>query len=83
MYANTTPRIYSWLGISSGLRGVGYNCAVGKNSTQAEIYIDRGKKPLKKTNRFMRHSKKIKIKLRKHLAKIFNGNHCLKVGHAE
>ena len=43
MYANTTPRIYSWLGISSGLRGVGYNCAVGKNSTQAEIYIDRGK----------------------------------------
>ena len=43
MYGTTTPRIYSWLGISSGLRGVGYNCAVNKNSAQAEVYIDRGK----------------------------------------
>ena len=43
MYSNITPRIYSWLGVSTGLRGVGYNCAVGKSSAQAEIYIDRGK----------------------------------------
>ena len=43
MYGNITPRIYSWLGVSTGLRGVGYNCAVGKSSAQAEIYIDRGK----------------------------------------
>lgn len=43
MYNNISPRVYAWLGTSTGLRGVGYNCAVLKNSAQAEIYIDRGK----------------------------------------
>ena len=43
MYNNISPRIYAWLGTSTGLRGVGYNCAVTKNTAQAEIYIDRGK----------------------------------------
>ena len=43
MYNNISPRVYAWLGTSTGLRGVGYNCAVTKNSAQAEIYIDRGK----------------------------------------
>ena len=43
MYNNISPRIYAWLGTSSGLRGVNYNCAVNKGTAQAEVYIDRGK----------------------------------------
>ena len=46
MFNNISPRIYAWLGTSSGLRGVGYNCAVHKGTTQAEVYIDRGKDSL-------------------------------------
>ena len=43
MFNNISPRIYAWLGTSSGLRGVNYNCAVNKGTAQAEVYIDRGK----------------------------------------
>lgn len=43
MFSNISPRVYSWIGTSTGLRGVGYNCSVTKHAAQAEIYIDRGK----------------------------------------
>ena len=43
MFNSISPRIYAWLGTSSGLRGVNYNCVVHKSSAQSEIYIDRGK----------------------------------------
>jgi len=50
MYDSISPRSYSWLGTSSGLRGVNYNCAALKGSVQAEIYIDRGKESLNENN---------------------------------
>ena len=43
MFANISPGKYSWLGTSSGVRGINFNCAVQKSKAQCEIYIDRGK----------------------------------------
>lgn len=43
LFSNISPNKYSWIGTSSGMRGIGYNIAVRKASAQAEIYIDRGK----------------------------------------
>ena len=43
MLKSISPSKYAWLGTSSGLRGVNFNCVVKKGSAQAEIYIDRGK----------------------------------------
>ena len=43
LYANISPGKYSWIGTSSGLRGLSYNCSVGKSTAQVELYIDRGK----------------------------------------
>jgi len=60
MYATITPRIGSWLGTSSGLRGVGYNCAVNKNSAQAEVYIDRGKDMTEENNQIFAYLEKHK-----------------------
>lgn len=44
LFLNKSPSIYGWIGIGSGVRGVGYNFAVSKNYGRAEIYIDRGEK---------------------------------------
>ena len=43
LYSNISPSKYSWLGTSSGVRGININCAVLKSKAQCEIYIDRGK----------------------------------------
>lgn len=43
MFNNISPRIYAYLGTSSGLRGVNYNCVVNKGVAASEVYIDRGK----------------------------------------
>jgi hypothetical protein len=43
LFSNISPGKYSWLGTSSGMRGINYNVAVGKARAQAEVYIDRGK----------------------------------------
>jgi hypothetical protein len=43
-HANRTPGIYSWIGASSGIRGLGFNLAVFQQSSQAELYIDRGER---------------------------------------
>jgi hypothetical protein len=42
LHRHITPGRYSWIGLSSGLRGVNFNYAVRQNDCQAEVYIDRG-----------------------------------------
>ena len=42
-HGHITPGIYSWIGTSAGVRGIGLNLSVRKQDCQAEIYIDRGK----------------------------------------
>lgn len=43
LHAHITPGQYSWIGASSGIRGLGFNYAVTKTDCGAELYIDRGK----------------------------------------
>jgi hypothetical protein len=43
LHAHITPGMYSWLGTSSGVRGLGFNYTVLKKTCGAELYIDRGK----------------------------------------
>jgi len=38
-----TPGEHSWLGTSSGIRGLNLNYVVTQDETSAELYIDRGK----------------------------------------
>ena len=43
LHAHITPGIYSWIGTSSGIRGLGLVYSVGQDQSNAELYIDRGK----------------------------------------
>lgn len=43
LHAHITPGEYSWIGTSAGVRGLGFNYAVGQDECSAELYIDRGK----------------------------------------
>lgn len=43
LHAHITPGQYSWIGASSGIRGLGFNYVVTKIDCGAELYIDRGK----------------------------------------
>jgi hypothetical protein len=43
LHAHITPGQYSWIGASSGIRGLGFNYVVTKTDCGAELYIDRGK----------------------------------------
>lgn len=43
LHAHITPGIYSWIGMSSGVRGVNLNYATTQDTSSAELYIDRGK----------------------------------------
>ena len=43
LHRHITPGKYSWMGLSSGVRGIGFNYVATKNSAGAEVYIDRGK----------------------------------------
>lgn len=43
LHAHITPGQYSWIGASSGVRGLGFNYVVTKTDCGAELYIDRGK----------------------------------------
>lgn len=42
-HKHISPGKYTWIGLASGLRGVGYNYSVRKTGAAAEVYIDRGK----------------------------------------
>ena len=43
LHKHLTPGRYSWIGLSSGVRGLNLNYAVRQHDSQAEFYIDRGK----------------------------------------
>ncbi len=43
LHAHLTPGLYSWIGVSSGYRGLNYNYVVTQDECGAELYIDRGK----------------------------------------
>jgi len=43
LHAHITPGPYSWIGVSSGVRGLGLNYAITQDESTAELYIDRGK----------------------------------------
>ena len=43
LHAHITPGQYSWIGVSSGIRGLGFNYMVTKTDCGVELYIDRGK----------------------------------------
>jgi hypothetical protein len=42
LHANISPGQHSWLGTSSGKRGLGFNYAVRRHEAKVELYIDRG-----------------------------------------
>lgn len=43
LHAHITPGDYSWIGVSSGFRGLNLNYTIKQDSRAAELYIDRGK----------------------------------------
>jgi hypothetical protein len=43
LHAHITPGVASWIGVSTGLRGVNFNYVVWQDECAAEVYIDRGK----------------------------------------
>lgn len=43
LHAHITPGSYSWIGVSSGIRGLNLNYTVSQDECTAELYIDRGK----------------------------------------
>lgn len=43
MHSHVRPSAGLWIGISSGVRGLGLNYAITQNDCGAELYIDRGK----------------------------------------
>ena len=42
-HRHISPGNWSWLGASSGIRGLNYNYAVTKKTARVELYIDRGR----------------------------------------
>jgi hypothetical protein len=42
LHANISPSESSWVGASSGMRGLAYNYVVGQHEGRVELYIDRG-----------------------------------------
>jgi hypothetical protein len=43
LHAHLTPGEYSWIGASSGVRGLNLNYVIKQDGCAAELYIDRGK----------------------------------------
>lgn len=43
LHAHITPGEHSWIGTSSGVRGLNLNYSITKDDCNAELYIDRGK----------------------------------------
>ncbi len=42
LHFNTSTTQHNWIGTSAGIKGLGYNYAIRKDSAQVELYIDRG-----------------------------------------
>jgi hypothetical protein len=51
LHAHITPGEYSWIGTSSGIRGLNFNYSVIQDECGAELYIDRGKDSEDENNR--------------------------------
>jgi Domain of unknown function (DUF4268) len=43
LHAHPSPTEYSWIGVTSGTRGLKFNYVVTQDDCGAELYIDRGK----------------------------------------
>ena len=43
LHSHISPSSYSWIGTSSGVRGLNLNYAVTQDQSSAELYIDRGR----------------------------------------
>lgn len=43
LHAHITPGDYSWIGVSSGFRGLNFNYSITQEARASELYIDRGK----------------------------------------
>ncbi len=43
LHANISPGQYSWIGVGSGKRGLGFNYGIRRHEGTVELYIDRGK----------------------------------------
>lgn len=41
-HGNIKPGVYSWIGVSSGIRGLNFNHVIGQDYAISELYIDRG-----------------------------------------
>jgi hypothetical protein len=46
LHSHITPGSYSWIGTSSGVRGLNLNYSVTQDQSTAELYIDRGRDSL-------------------------------------
>jgi Domain of unknown function (DUF4268) len=55
LHAHITPGEYSWIGTSSGIRGLNLNYAVFQEECAAELYIDRGKDSEEENTRIFDH----------------------------
>ena len=42
LHANISPSESSWVGVSSGMRGLAFNYVTGQHESRVELYIDRG-----------------------------------------
>jgi hypothetical protein len=51
LHAHITPSNYSWIGTSSGVRGINLNYAVTQDQSSAELYIDRGRDSVEENKR--------------------------------
>jgi Domain of unknown function (DUF4268) len=50
LHAHIAPSEYSWIGTSSGIRGLNLNYATTQDASSAELYIDRGKNAEEENN---------------------------------
>ena len=42
LHSSISPKIYNWIGVSSGVRGLGFNYSVRQHGSTIELYIDKG-----------------------------------------
>ena len=64
LHRHIKPRSYSWIGVGSGFRGLGWNLAVKRDTSQVELYIDRGDRDDNKSifDQLLTHQKEIEAK---------------------
>lgn len=71
LHAHITPGEFSWIGVSAGHPGINYNYTVTQSDRTAELYIDRGGEPRRRTGlssiSFTKAGKKSKPSLERRL----------------